>query len=103
MTGIFVLRLEDTEQYKNAFEICGPMIEKRICVCQSKEEANNWVELLRKHMPRQSTTSNYNQRLPSQAEIVPQPPPHVSVIKIFLNNIFSAVFHILDMGPFQAL
>lgn len=54
------------------------MIERRIAICQSKEEANHWVELLRKHMPRQSTTSTISQRLPSQADAVPQPPPHVS-------------------------
>lgn len=79
LTGISVNRLEDSEQYKNAFEISGPLIEKRIAVCQSKEEANHWVELLRKHMPYQSNSNNINQKVsPSQAEIVPQPPPHVS-------------------------
>ncbi|KAF2898835.1 hypothetical protein ILUMI_07340 [Ignelater luminosus] len=79
LTGISVNRLEDSEQYKNAFEISGPLIEKRIAVCQSKEEANHWVELLRKHMPHRSNAASVNQKVsPSQAEIVPQPPPHMS-------------------------
>lgn len=74
-------RLEDNEQYKNAFEISAPMIDKRIAVCQSKEEADHWVELLRKQMPRSSTVSNVSQKVaPSQAQFVPQPPPHVSII-----------------------
>lgn len=49
-------------------------------MCQSKEEANHWVELLRKHMPHRSNAASVNQKVsPSQAEIVPQPPPHVSI------------------------
>lgn len=72
-------RLEDSDQYKNAFELSSPMIEKRIAVCQSREEANHWVELLRKHMPSTNSTLSMNQKVaPSQAQMVPQPPPHVS-------------------------
>ncbi|KAK9737844.1 RhoGEF domain [Popillia japonica] len=71
LTGIVVNRLEDSDQFKNAFEISGPMIEKKIAVCQSKDEANHWVELLRKHMPRSSNT--HQKVSPSQAEIVSQP------------------------------
>lgn len=81
LSGITVSRLEDSDQYKNAIELNGPMIERRIAVCQTKEEANRWVELLRKHMPNNSNPSNNHQKIsPSQAQIVPQPPPHVSII-----------------------
>ncbi|XP_018329256.1 uncharacterized protein LOC108739724 isoform X2 [Agrilus planipennis] len=77
LTGINVIRLEDSDQYKNAFEINGHLIEKRTAVCQSKEEADRWVEILRKHMPHRSNVNSFNQKaLPSQAEVVPQPPPH---------------------------
>lgn len=74
LTGIVVNRLEDSDQFKNAFEISGPMIEKKIAVCQSKDEANHWVELLRKHMPRSSV---HQKASPSQMEVMPQ--PHVSI------------------------
>ncbi|KRT78493.1 Pleckstrin homology domain containing protein [Oryctes borbonicus] len=74
LTGIVVNRLEDSDQFKNAFEISGPMIEKKVAVCQSKDEANHWVELLRKHMPRSSGV--HQKACPSQAEIIPQ--PHMS-------------------------
>ncbi|XP_015835673.1 rho guanine nucleotide exchange factor 7 isoform X4 [Tribolium castaneum] len=77
LSGLVVTRLEDNEQYKNAFEISAPMIEKKIAVCQSKNEANYWVELLRKHMPK-NATSNNQKVAPSQAQFVPQPPPHTS-------------------------
>lgn len=79
LTGITVTRLEDSEQYKNAFEITGPLIEKRTAICQSREEANHWVELLRKHIPHRSNVVSLNSKVsPTQAEIVPQPPPHMS-------------------------
>lgn len=79
MSGLTVTRLEDSDQFKNAFEISAPMIDKRIAVCQSKEEADHWVDLLRKQMPRISTISNVSQKVaPSQAQFIPQPPPHVS-------------------------
>uniref|UniRef100_A0A1Y1N5D1 Rho guanine nucleotide exchange factor 7 n=1 Tax=Photinus pyralis TaxID=7054 RepID=A0A1Y1N5D1_PHOPY len=76
LTGITVTRLEDSDQYKNAFEITGPLIEKRTAICQSKDEANHWVELLRKHMPHRINGSSPKVS-PSQAELVPQPPPHL--------------------------
>jgi hypothetical protein len=72
-----VNRLEDSEQYKNALEISTPLIEKKVAVCQSKNEANHWVDLLRKHMPKSAAVSN-QKVAPSQAQFVPQPPPHVS-------------------------
>ncbi|KAJ8917559.1 hypothetical protein NQ315_005608 [Exocentrus adspersus] len=78
LSGLTVSRLEDTDQYKNAFEISAPMIDKRVAVCQSKDEADHWVELLKKQMPRSSTASTISQKVaPSQAQFVPQPPPHL--------------------------
>ena len=77
-----VTRLDDSDHYKNAFEISAPMIEKKVAVCQSKNEANHWVDLLRKHMPKSGGNSSNQKVSPSQAQFVPQPPPHVSVTKI---------------------
>lgn len=75
-----VTRLEDTAQYKNAFEISGPMIDKKVAVCQSKEEADRWVELFKKNQPRSSTASLNQKASPTQVQYVPQPPnPHVSI------------------------
>ncbi|KAJ8952295.1 hypothetical protein NQ318_007463 [Aromia moschata] len=71
LSGLTVNRLEDNEQYKNAFKISAPMIDKRVAVCQSREEADHWVELLRKQMPRSSTASTISQKVaPSQAQFV---------------------------------
>lgn len=71
-------RLEDSDQYKNAFELSGPMIEKRIAVCQSKEDANHWVDLLKKHMPNTNSSGSSGGGTQKISLVVPQPPPHVS-------------------------
>ncbi|KAJ9593791.1 hypothetical protein L9F63_027566, partial [Diploptera punctata] len=42
LTGINVTKLEDTELYKNAFEITGNMIERILAVCQTKEDQHKW-------------------------------------------------------------
>ncbi|KAL3280664.1 hypothetical protein HHI36_003901 [Cryptolaemus montrouzieri] len=79
LSGLTVTRLPDTDQYKNAFEISTSMTEKKIAVCQSKDEANYWVDLLKTQVPRNSSTNELNQKAsPSQAHFVPQPPPHMS-------------------------
>ncbi|XP_072396138.1 rho guanine nucleotide exchange factor 7-like isoform X1 [Diabrotica undecimpunctata] len=79
LSGLSVTRLEDNDQHKNAFEISAPMIDRRLVVCQNKEDADHWVELLRKQMPRSSTASTVSQKVsPSQAQFVPQPPPHMT-------------------------
>lgn len=75
LTGITITRLEDTDNYKNAFEITGHLIEKIVAICQSKDEANNWVDLLRRH------TKGHHKTPPpvgGNAENVPPPPPHMS-------------------------
>lgn len=66
-------RLEDSELYKNAFELSGPMIEKRIAVCQTKEDANHWVELLKNHTSINTTIFTNGT---TQSHLIPQPPPH---------------------------
>lgn len=47
LTGIKVNKLEDTENYKNAFEIVGTLIERIVAVCQTKEDQQKWVELIK--------------------------------------------------------
>ncbi|KAJ3653769.1 hypothetical protein Zmor_013004 [Zophobas morio] len=78
LSGLVVTRLDDSDHYKNAFEISAPMIEKKVAVCQSKNEANHWVDLLRKHMPKSGGNSSNQKVSPSQAQFVPQPPPHLN-------------------------
>lgn len=51
ITGIYAVRLPDTDTVKNAFEITGPLLEKILAICQSANEANKWVELLGKSSP----------------------------------------------------
>lgn len=46
LTGIIVNRLEDSDTYKNAFEINSPLIDRIVAVCQGPNDANKWVELL---------------------------------------------------------
>ncbi|KAK9510450.1 hypothetical protein O3M35_005237 [Rhynocoris fuscipes] len=47
LTGISVNKLEDTENYKNAFEVVGPLIERILAICQTKEDQQRWVDLIR--------------------------------------------------------
>lgn len=41
-----VNRIEDTELYQNAFEICSPLIERIVAVCQGPAELKRWMNLL---------------------------------------------------------
>ncbi|XP_055836742.1 uncharacterized protein LOC129905315 [Episyrphus balteatus] len=75
LTNIAVNRLEDTETFKNAFEISGPLIERIVAVCQGPNEANRWVDLLNGANPTlpiniKRNTSNSSMNAP------PQPPSH---------------------------
>lgn len=79
LSGLTITKLENNDQHKNAFEISAPMIDKRVVYCQSREDADHWIELLKKQMPRSSTASTVSQKMaPSQAQFVPQPPPHMT-------------------------
>ncbi|XP_048518701.1 rho guanine nucleotide exchange factor 6 [Dendroctonus ponderosae] len=80
LSGLNVVRLEDTELLKNAFEISAPMIDKRVVICQSRQLADQWVDMLTQtqgsRISVNSTTSH--KALPSQAQHVLQPPPHLA-------------------------
>ncbi|XP_037957335.1 uncharacterized protein LOC119687177 isoform X1 [Teleopsis dalmanni] len=81
LTGIVVNRLEDSDTFKNAFEISGNFIEKIVAVCQGPNEANKWVELLTSANPTipigiKRQLSNLSNSSVSGA--APQPPPHIS-------------------------
>lgn len=66
-------KIEDNESYKNVFEISGPLIEKIVAVCQTREETIHWVELLRQH------TNKGHMRSPPPPSIDGhRPNPHVS-------------------------
>ncbi|KAH1004446.1 hypothetical protein HUJ05_005257 [Dendroctonus ponderosae] len=91
LSGLNVVRLEDTELLKNAFEISAPMIDKRVVICQSRQLADQWVDMLTQtqgsRISVNSTTSH--KALPSQAQHVLQPPPHVSHRNSFRSNYFN--------------
>ncbi|XP_037904603.1 rho guanine nucleotide exchange factor 7 isoform X6 [Hermetia illucens] len=76
LTGIIVNRLEDTENYKNAFEISGQCIERIVAVCQGPNEANKWVELL--SSINSSVPINIKRNISASAINTPQPPLHMS-------------------------
>lgn len=85
LTGIIVNRLDDSDIYKNAFEINSPLIERIVAVCQGPNEANKWVELLTsvKHsMPVgiKRQLSNLSNASIGGGGHVHQPPTHVSIL-----------------------
>lgn len=65
------------------------MIEKIVAICQSKEEANNWVDLLRQH------TKGYHKTPPPVTipDTAPTPPPHVSdmIFNTLLNILYTLI------------
>ncbi|XP_043244855.1 rho guanine nucleotide exchange factor 7-like isoform X2 [Amphibalanus amphitrite] len=71
LSGISVTKLEDSSDHKNAFEIAGPMIERIVAECQSRDEQQAWVSQLLG----QIQAARQSAFLPSQ----PQPIPHTSV------------------------
>ncbi|XP_059482593.1 rho guanine nucleotide exchange factor 7 [Neocloeon triangulifer] len=74
LSAIQIKKLEDSEIYKNAFEITSPMIEPIIAVCQTREDQQRWIELIQNQstmLPQNSTTT------PSQIiKEKPNPPQH---------------------------
>ncbi|KAF2348772.1 SH3 domain [Trinorchestia longiramus] len=46
LADITCRKLEDCEQYKNAFELTGPKMERMIALCQSKSDQQQWVTRL---------------------------------------------------------
>lgn len=88
LSGIIVNRLDDNDNIKNAFEITGPLIERRIAVCQGPNEANKWVDLLTTQSNggidiRRQTAGDLKRNVSSSAVNIPQPPPHVSFFFFF--------------------
>merc|ERR1719510_2453380 len=92
LSGIAVNRLEDTEVIRNSFEITGPMIDRILCVCQTKTESLKWVEHLRQQIKscRQPSSQSANVSAtsilgghvgpaPGGGLGNPPPPPHKSV------------------------
>lgn len=83
LTGIIVNRLEDSDTYKNAFEINSPLIDRIVAVCQGPNDANKWVDLL--------TSSNASMPIGIKRELsnlsnasisgshIATPPNHVSI------------------------
>lgn len=96
LTNIIVNRLEDTDTYKNAFEINSPLIDRIVAVCQGPNDANKWVDLLTSanvstpiSIKRQH--SNLSNASLSGAHIS-TPPNHVSlIISVFI--CFSPIFY----------
>ncbi|KAK3913655.1 Rho guanine nucleotide exchange factor 7 [Frankliniella fusca] len=74
LTGITVNKLEDTDNYKNAFEIVGPLIERIVAVCQTREDQQTWVDTLRQ----QIRCVLHKSSSPKS----PLPPPHVSGLNL---------------------
>lgn len=96
LSGIIVNRLDDNDNIKNAFEITGPLIERRIAVCQGPNEANKWVDLLTTQSNggidiRRQTAGDLKRNVSSSAVNIPQPPPHVSFFKFFIRYCFPQI------------
>jgi len=92
LSGIAVNRLEDTDIIRNSFEITGPMIDRILCVCQTKGESLKWVDHLRQQIkssrqpsqgPNVSNTSLLGGHIGPTSGVGglgnPPPPPHKSV------------------------
>ncbi|XP_061081836.1 rho guanine nucleotide exchange factor 7-like isoform X2 [Conger conger] len=54
LTGMTIAKLEDTESYKNAFEISGPMIERIQVACHNQQDLQDWVDHLHRQTKRTS-------------------------------------------------
>jgi len=65
LSGISVNRLGDTDNVKNSFEITGPMIDRILCVCQTKSDSLKWVDQFKQQI-----------KVSRQSSAHPPPPPH---------------------------
>ncbi|KAG8233028.1 hypothetical protein J437_LFUL012168, partial [Ladona fulva] len=77
LSGITVIKLEDSEICKNAFEISGPMIERIVAQCQSKEDQGRWVSLLNQQINsvcKSSSSSGSGVSSPSTAPVLTTSP-----------------------------
>lgn len=84
LTDIKCNKLEDCDQYKNAFELSGPKMERLVAVCQSKTDQLQWVSFLSTSKPLLQQTqpvlrsSGLPPVLPAKAPPLP-PTNHLSV------------------------
>ncbi|KAG0722696.1 Rho guanine nucleotide exchange factor 7 [Chionoecetes opilio] len=78
LSGINVIRLEDGDHHKNAFELSGPVLERVVAVCQSRQDQQQWVEVLTQQcrLARASSFTPHKSLLTSP----PVLPAHVSVL-----------------------
>ncbi|XP_035250109.1 rho guanine nucleotide exchange factor 7-like isoform X2 [Anguilla anguilla] len=58
LTGMTISKLEDTESYKNAFEISGPMIERIQVACHNQQDLQDWVDHLHRQTKRTSLATS---------------------------------------------
>ncbi|XP_064413687.1 rho guanine nucleotide exchange factor 7 isoform X2 [Latimeria chalumnae] len=54
LTGTTITKLEDSENYKNAFEITGNMIERILVSCNNQQDLHEWVD----HLQKQTKVTN---------------------------------------------
>ncbi|XP_046987789.1 rho guanine nucleotide exchange factor 7 isoform X3 [Schistocerca americana] len=82
LTGINVNKLDDTDTYKNAFEISGPMIERIVAVCQTRDDQTQWVDHLKQQIRKvtKSSVSSPPPTSPPPSKPQPLPPPHKSAL-----------------------
>ncbi|GAB6026277.1 Rho guanine nucleotide exchange factor 7, variant 2 [Chamberlinius hualienensis] len=50
LTGVNISRVNDSENYRYAFEITGNMIDRIVVVCQNLEELNQWLEVIKQQI-----------------------------------------------------
>ncbi|XP_047489051.1 rho guanine nucleotide exchange factor 7-like isoform X1 [Penaeus chinensis] len=74
LSSIQVTKLEDGEHYKNAFEVSGPIADRIVAVCQTKEDQHLWVDTLTQQC-RMARASNFT---PHKSSLTspPVPPAH---------------------------
>ncbi|XP_069492868.1 rho guanine nucleotide exchange factor 7 isoform X2 [Ambystoma mexicanum] len=48
LTGMTIVKLEDSENQKNGFEIAGNMIERILVTCNNQQDLHEWVDHLQK-------------------------------------------------------
>ncbi|KAK9304410.1 hypothetical protein QLX08_004196 [Tetragonisca angustula] len=78
LTGITVTQVEDTDEIRNAFEITGPMIERILVLCATKEDQQRWIELLI-----QEQTSNSLVKSPTTSRVSYNLPPYARLSRYF--------------------
>ncbi|XP_026464843.1 rho guanine nucleotide exchange factor 7-like [Ctenocephalides felis] len=78
LAGKTITRIDDSEFYKNVFEIDGPLIEKIMVTCKSSGEADKWVELLNAHgssvkcLPPSASSLSITPKPPHMPPLTPQ-------------------------------